>query len=113
MPKVSCASRELFSGSGFIKLGAFCIILYVSVCIGPVNISPETSIGSVGEYLNISCSVDIRDINSVPRNVTLDFEWFYGPDNSSLPADVLVSNDSPVSQGKTSPRKFPPGERIS
>ena len=61
---------------------SFCIILYISVCIGPVNISPETSIGSVGEYLNLSCSVDIRDINSLSRNVSQPFviEWFYGPD---------------------------------
>ena len=73
---------------------AFCIILYISVCIGPVNISPETSIGSVGEYLNLSCSVDIRDINSLLQNMTLDFEWFYGHNNSSLPANVSVSNES-------------------
>ena len=88
--KLCCAS--LFSEILWIYLGTFCIILYISVCIGPVNISPETSIGSAGEYLNLSCSVDIRDINSLPQN--MDFEWFYGLDNSSLPANVSVSNES-------------------
>ena len=61
---------------------------YVHNSLGPVNISPETSIAIVGRIFNISCSADIVII---PLSQDT-FEWFFGPDNSSLPTSGSVSS---------------------
>ena len=54
-----------------------------------MNISPsETIIETAGEIFNLSCSANISI--SPSQNVT--FEWFFGPDNSTLPTGVIVSN---------------------
>ena len=54
-----------------------------------MSISPsETIIETVGEIFNLSCSANISI--SPSQNVT--FEWFFGPDNSTLPTGVIVSN---------------------
>ena len=58
--------------------------------IGPVSISPSNAtIRTAEEFLNLSCSADII-LDSLSQDVT--FEWFFGPNNSTLPTGVTVSN---------------------
>ena len=58
--------------------------------IGPVSISPSNAtIRTAEEFLNLSCSADII-LDSLSQDVT--FEWFFGPNNSTLPTGVIVSN---------------------
>ena len=58
--------------------------------IVPVSISPSNAtIRTAEEFLNLSCSADIV-LDSPSQNVT--FEWFFGPNNSTLPTGVTVSN---------------------
>ena len=71
--------------------------------MGPVNISPEASIGIVGEIFNISCSADIITNFSLSQDT---FEWFFGPDNSSLPTGVSVSSVINSSNTYTSTLQF-------
>ena len=60
-----------------------------SVDIGPVTISPVTSVTrGAGENLSLECSVEIIP-NPLPQNVpSPTIEWFFGPNNGSLPPGV-------------------------
>ena len=59
-----------------------------SVNISSLTISPSRHIEhGAGEMLSIYCRVDIVLPPNVPPPT---FEWFFGPDNSSLPSGVTV-----------------------
>ena len=57
--------------------------------IGPVTISPGTSVTrGAGQNLNLECSVEITP-NPLPQNVpSPTIEWFYDPNNASIPSGV-------------------------
>ena len=60
--------------------------------VPPVTISPSGSTGTPGETYSLMCSATLHP-NSVPfpSDVPLPtFEWFFGPNNSSLPSDVTL-----------------------
>ena len=54
-----------------------------------MTISPGTSvIRDAGENLNLECSVEITP-NPLPQNVpSPTIDWFFGPNNASLPSGV-------------------------
>ena len=63
--------------------------------IGSVTISPSGTIIKSPEPrsdFSLVCSANVSAVyGSQPK---LIFEWFFGPENSSLPSDVVVSNNS-------------------
>ena len=68
--------------------------------IGTVTTSPSV-VGTVGEEFSIHCSVDIAPY-PLPVNVpTPNFEWFFGPSNSSLPSGVTISPVTVTNNGNT------------
>ena len=68
----------------------------MAVHVGPLNISEPTT-GIFGETITITCSVEF--VPHRPSAADVDFEWFFGPDNSTLPSDVIKSNI--IKEGRT------------
>ena len=58
--------------------------------VPPVTISPSGSTGTAGETYSLTCSTTLNsDSAPLPINVpSPNFEWFFGPNNSSLPTGV-------------------------
>ena len=84
--------------------------LYISVDISeiivlsPSGINTERTIGEINYTLR--CSAGIR--SPLLSNVSLPtFEWFYGPNNSTLPSGVTVSNKSNNGNISSSILQFP------
>ena len=85
--------------------------LHNLVDIGEVTLhrsGSNTSQKIVGEInFTLSCSAYV--MSPLPDNVpTPSFEWFFGPDNSSLPSGVTVSNVTNNSNTYTSTLQFSP-----
>ena len=58
--------------------------------VPPVIISPSGSTGTAGETYSLTCSTTLNS-NSVPFPSDVPsptYEWFFGPNNSSLPTGV-------------------------
>ena len=55
-----------------------------------MTISPSGSTGTAGETYSLTCSTTLNsDSTPLPINVpSPTFEWFFGPNNSSLPTGV-------------------------
>ena len=55
-----------------------------------MTISPSNSTGTVGETYSLTCSTTLHpDSVPLPSDVpSPTFEWFFGPNNSSLPSGV-------------------------
>ena len=58
--------------------------------VPPVTISPSGSTGTAGEIYSLMCSATLHpDSTPLPSGVpSPNFEWFFGPNNSSLPSDM-------------------------
>ena len=58
--------------------------------VPPVTISPSGFTGTAGETYSLTCSTTLYpDSVPFPSDVPLPtFEWFFGPNNSSLPSGV-------------------------
>ena len=58
--------------------------------VPPVTISPSGSTGTAGETYSLTCSTTLSsDSTPFPSDVPPPtFEWYFGPDNSSLPSGV-------------------------
>ena len=58
--------------------------------VPPVTISPSGSTGTAGETYSLTCTTTLNsDSVPFPSNVpSPTFEWFFGPNNSSLPSGV-------------------------
>ena len=55
-----------------------------------MTISPTGSTGTAGETYSLTCSATITP-NPLPSDVpSPNFEWFFGPTNSSLPSGVTL-----------------------
>ena len=57
-----------------------------------MTISPSGSTGTAGETYSLTCSTTLNS-NSVPFPSDVPsptFEWFFGPNNSSLPSGVIA-----------------------
>ena len=70
----------------------FCPYTSVNISSDGVSISPSGPISATADtYFTLNCSADITP-NPLPPNVPSPyFEWFFEPDNSSLPSGVNVS----------------------
>ena len=91
-------------------------MVYSTVDIEPIIISsaPATAgsngvTGTAGDQnVTIDCSADITP-NPLPKDVSPpSFEWFYGPNNTSLPSSVTVSNVTNSGNTYTSTLQFSP-----
>ena len=68
----------------------------------------HTGSSATGENFTLDCSVTIAP-NPLPENVSLPtYEWFFGPNNASLPFGVAVSNVTNINNTYTSALHFSP-----
>lgn len=67
--------------------------------IGPEGVSISSPIASptiaiVGMNISLNCSIYITPY-PLPKNVSYPtFQWFFGPENASIPSNVILSNNS-------------------
>ena len=61
------------------------------MAVGPLNIS-ESITGNLGDIITITCSTEFVP-NPLPIG-DVKFEWFFGPDNSTLPAGVIIPKNN-------------------
>ena len=59
------------------------------MAVGPLSISESTT-ENFGDTITITCSTEFVPYVYPPPTVNVNFEWFFGPDNSTLPADIDV-----------------------
>jgi hypothetical protein len=79
----------------------------ILVDITSVTISPSGPIIKNSESnFSLVCSANIYPLNSGPPPII--FEWFFGPENSSIPSDVVVSNVTINGNNYTSTLQFSP-----
>ena len=80
-------------------------VLLFLVDIGAVSISSSGS-STAGETYSLTCSATISP-NPLPTNVpSPTFQWFFGPNNSSLPSGVTPSNTTITGNTYTSTLEF-------
>ena len=80
--------RELRNETLFTLISFF--FFSISVDIGAVTISPSDS-NTAGEDFSLVCSADIVTQDDTPSP---HFQWFFGPNNNSLPFRTPITNNS-------------------
>ena len=73
--------------------------------VGSLSISESTT-GNFGENITITCSTEFDPYP--PPIGDVNFVWFFGPDNSTFPADVIKSRTTKNSSTCSSTLRFSP-----